>query len=115
MADPLHYERASDEPTQHAAWWPAAVVIAGACVVAAGCAWARTSPALGERSLPPVHVWAARCTAASFWTAGQAVLLGVALPAIYRSRPIYSGLAAACGLLATLSGISAAALWLAAR
>lgn len=117
MADHLQYEPADETEvlSNGAAWWPAAIVLAAVCVVAAGSAWARATPALGERALPAVQVWAARCTAASLWTAGQAVLLGVALPQIYRPRPTYAGLAAVCALLATLTAVSAAALWLASR
>jgi hypothetical protein len=114
MTSPLHYQPHERAP-QAARWWHAAMLVAAACVVAAGCAWERATPALGERALPAAQVWAARCTAASLWTAGQAVLLGVALPAIYRPRPTYSGLAALSGFIATLSGVSAGALWLAGR
>lgn len=115
MTSPLHYEPPGQATSAGQQWWPAAIVIAASCVVAAGCAWARATPALGERALPVVQVWAARCTAASLWGAGQAVLLGVALPAIYRPRPIYAGLAALSGLVATLAAVSAGALWLAGR
>ena len=85
MTSPLHYQPPA-EAAPAAQWWPAAIVAAVVCVVAAGCAWERTTPALGERTLSAVQVWAARCTAASLLAAGQAVLLGVALPAIYRPR-----------------------------
>jgi hypothetical protein len=114
MTSPLHYQ-SPERAALAGHWWPAAVLVAAACVVAAGCAWARSTPSLGERALPAIQVWAARCTAASLWAAGQAVLLGVALPAIYRPRPTYSGLAALSGLVATLCAVSAGALWLAGR
>lgn len=114
MTSPLHYEPPL-RATPVTGWWPGAIVLAAACVVAAGCAWARSTPSLGERALPPVEVWTARCTAGALWAAGQAVLLGVALPAIYRPRPTYAGLAAFSGLIATLAAVSAGALWLAGR
>lgn len=111
MSNPIAYQHASHPPRPQ--WWPAAVAVATFLVVAACVAWARATPALGERALPAVKIWTARCAAASLWMAAQAVLMGVALPAIYRPRPAYTGLTALASLIAVLAAVSAAALWFA--
>lgn len=113
MSNPIAYEPHNSAPPRPL-WWPAAVAIATFLVVAACLAWSHTTPALGERALTPVKIWTARCTAASLWMAGQALLLGVALPAIYRPRPAYLGLTALALLVAMIAAVTAAALWFAA-
>jgi hypothetical protein len=111
MSNQISYERAV--PHSRPQWWPGAVAIATLLVVMACVAWSRATPALGERALPGVKVWMARCAAASLWMAAQALLMGVALPALYQPRAAYAGLTAFTGLMAVLAGVSAAALWLA--
>ena len=116
MSNSISYEHVTPPhlpPQQRPLWWPGAVAIATLLVVCACLAWAKSSPALGERALPAVKIWTARCVAASLWMAAQAVLLGVALPAIYRPRPAYAGLTAMAALLAVVAGVSAVAMWLA--
>lgn len=91
------------------------LLVAVALVVAACWAWSQASPALGERSFTPARIWTARCGAIALWAAAHAVLAGIALPAIYRARPVYIGLAAFAGFASVLLGVSAAALLVASR
>ena len=91
------------------------LVVAVALIVGACWAWSQATPALGERSFGPSRIWTARCGAIALWAAAHAVIAGLALPAIYRSRPIYLGVAAFSGLASVLLGVTAAALLVASR
>ena len=91
----------------------AILTVAGgvALLVAAHVAWSLATPAPGERRFTPARVGAAQAAAVTCAVLAHASMLGVAMPLIYRPRPAYLALAIAGGVLATIAGVTAAALY----
>ena len=100
----------AETPSRRGAWTLVTLAVAAACVATACWAWSRSIPALGERPYGSSRIGGARFGALAIWATGQALLLGIAVPMIYRKRPSYLAMAGVLGLVATLAAITAGAL-----